>query len=158
MTFLKDNVNIDWHSFSLLKMSRDTLDLKRNVKWNLSNIHTGHYMYEKSPKSVVGGRGGYWIHYIFQKRYSCSCHVAKAALPRTMKSLRCPQTSGFSVGEEAKAKAALVLVLLVGDAEAIKCFRCSHCIGSAIALALLLCWSALLRPPISRLVGTGFLC
>ena len=33
------NVDVNWHSFSFSKTSRDTLDLKLNVKRNLSNIH-----------------------------------------------------------------------------------------------------------------------
>ena len=38
----EENVDVDWHSFLFLKTSHDTLDLRLNVKWNLSNIHTGH--------------------------------------------------------------------------------------------------------------------
>ena len=35
---LEENVDVKWHSFLFLKTSHDTLDLKLNVKWNLSNI------------------------------------------------------------------------------------------------------------------------
>ena len=38
---LELNVDVNWNSFLFLRMSRDTLDLKLNVKWNLSNIDTG---------------------------------------------------------------------------------------------------------------------
>ena len=37
---LTENIDVDWHSFPVLKTSRDNLDLKLNVKWNPSNIHT----------------------------------------------------------------------------------------------------------------------
>ena len=37
---LEEDVDVKWHSFLFLKMSCDTLDLKLNIKWNLSNIHT----------------------------------------------------------------------------------------------------------------------
>ena len=36
---LEANVGVNWHSFLFLKMSRDTLDLRLNVKGNLSNKH-----------------------------------------------------------------------------------------------------------------------
>ena len=35
---------VNWHSFLFLKTSRDTLNLKLNVKWNLSNIHNDAYV------------------------------------------------------------------------------------------------------------------
>ena len=38
---LEENVDVNWHSFLFLKTSCDTLDLKLNVKWNLSNMHIG---------------------------------------------------------------------------------------------------------------------
>ena len=37
---LEQNEYVNWHSFLFLKTSRDTLDLKLNVKCNFSNIHT----------------------------------------------------------------------------------------------------------------------
>jgi hypothetical protein len=40
VTFLEEDVDVNWRSFSFLKTSRDTLNLKLNIKWNLSNIHT----------------------------------------------------------------------------------------------------------------------
>ena len=39
---LEEYVDVDWHSFSFLKSSHETLDLKLNIKWNLSNIHIAH--------------------------------------------------------------------------------------------------------------------
>ena len=36
---LEDDGAVNWHSFLFLIMSCDTLDLKLNVKWKLSNIH-----------------------------------------------------------------------------------------------------------------------
>ena len=41
---LKENVNANWHLFLFLTMSRNTLNLKLNVNWNLSNIHSGHHL------------------------------------------------------------------------------------------------------------------
>ena len=37
---LESNVDVNWHSFLILRTSRDTLDLKLSVKSNLSNIDT----------------------------------------------------------------------------------------------------------------------
>ena len=42
------NVDVNWHS------SRDTLDLKLNVKWNLSNIHTA-----SNEQNISRQQGGY---------------------------------------------------------------------------------------------------
>ena len=37
----EENVDVNRHSFSFLRTSRNTLDLKLNIKWNLSKVHTG---------------------------------------------------------------------------------------------------------------------
>ena len=40
VTLQNEMYTVDWRSFVHLKTSRDTLDSKLNVEWNLSNIHT----------------------------------------------------------------------------------------------------------------------
>ena len=37
---LGENIDVDWHSFLFYRTSRDIVDLKLNIKWNLSSIHT----------------------------------------------------------------------------------------------------------------------
>ena len=51
----EENVDVNWHSLLFLKTSCDTLDLKLNVKWNLSNIHTTYdpheFNFHNNPRS-----------------------------------------------------------------------------------------------------------
>ena len=64
---LEENEDDNWHSFLFLKTSRDTLDLKLNVKWNLSNIHTAS---RPSHDSIMGRKGGRV--FILIPTYNCS--------------------------------------------------------------------------------------
>ena len=50
---LEENVDVDWHSFLFLKTPRDTLDLKLNVKWKLSNMHTAPLSIQFNPNRLV---------------------------------------------------------------------------------------------------------
>ena len=56
---LEENVDANWHSFLFLKMPCATLDLKLNVKWNLSNIHIDeHKHYQQfGDMSILWGPG-----------------------------------------------------------------------------------------------------